>query len=59
MRNPNGMYPDEIVEPGGELSEGDLEFVVGGLARPWTESDVADGGDVSDDRLVTPAISLV
>ena len=30
----------EIADPRAELSEADLECVVGGLARPWTESDV-------------------
>jgi hypothetical protein len=28
-----------MVEPSTELSEADLECVVGGLARPWTESE--------------------
>jgi len=41
----------EIVEARTELSEADLEFVVGGLARPWTERDVAAG----DDWLAEPA----
>jgi len=45
----------EIVEPGAELSEADLEFVVGGLARPWTESDGAAG----DDWLAEPAPGLL
>jgi len=40
----------EIVDPRAELSEADLECVVGGLARPWTEAD-------ADDWLVEPASS--
>jgi hypothetical protein len=40
-------HDDTIVESSGELSEADLECVVGGLARPWTETDapVAPAGD--------------
>jgi hypothetical protein len=30
----------DIVDAGAELSETDLECVVGGLARPWTETDI-------------------
>ena len=40
----------EIVDARAELSEADLECVVGGLARPWTETDV-------DEWLVEPASS--
>jgi hypothetical protein len=30
----------EVIDPQAELSEADLDCVVGGLARPWTENDV-------------------
>ena len=44
MQDANGRPLDDqragaVVEPPTELSEADLECVVGGLARPWTESD--------------------
>jgi hypothetical protein len=44
MHQGDGRLPDdrrgrEIVEPPSELTEADLEWVVGGLARPWTETD--------------------
>ena len=32
----------QIVDARAELSEADLECVVGGLARPWTEADADD-----------------
>jgi hypothetical protein len=40
-----------MVEPSPELSEADLECVVGGLARPWTESDDEWMVDSSNTRL--------
>jgi hypothetical protein len=43
----------EVIEPHGELSEADLECVVGGLARPWTEAEAAVDG------LAEPALSLL
>jgi hypothetical protein len=42
----------EVIDPQAELSEADLDCVVGGLARPWTENDV-------DEWLVESAPSLV
>jgi hypothetical protein len=42
----------EVADPHAELSEADLECVVGGLARPWTENDV-------DEWLVESAPSLL
>jgi hypothetical protein len=42
----------EVIDPHAELSEADLECVVGGLARPWTENDV-------DEWLVESAPSLL
>jgi hypothetical protein len=45
--------PDRVAgEPRGELSEADLECVVGGLARPWTEAEV-------DQWLVKQAATLL
>jgi hypothetical protein len=46
--------PDEIdaADVSAELTEQDLECVVGGLARPWTETDV-------DEWFVEPAAGLV
>lgn len=42
----------EVVEPGAELSEADLECVVGGLARPWTEAE-------ADEWIVESAPSML
>jgi bacteriocin-like protein len=40
-----------IVEDAAELTDSELECVIGGLARPWTEAD-------ADEWLVEPAAGL-
>ena len=58
MPEMNGRLPEleqpdrDPVDPQGELSEADLECVVGGLARPWTETE-------ADEWLVDAAVRLL
>ena len=46
------QHDHDIADPQRELSECDLECVVGGLARPWTELD-------ADEWVVKPAVPLL